>query len=431
MSATTSQPKLPTSSRVPRPAMPWYLYLALKQLFPTGKRFPFFTAISILGVALGVALLVISTSVMGGFGHEIRRMIVDTQGEVQVRGHGLVSNPAELQEQIAKVPGVIGTTPFAEGPVMLESDRKPAFPMMQGIDVNRVTSVVPLDRYIRVGSLDELDDDSIILSANLALSIGARLGGTVEVYSPLLLEKFKNDEVFLPRQLTVVGIFEVGHQQLDSSLVIVTLRLMQDLYGLGKSVHGINVKLADGVDADAAASAINAALPLTADATARSWMDANQDFLFVLSLEKNMIFFLLTFIIIVSAFSVTSSLLISVVRKTREIGLLGALGGKSRHVAACFCVQGMLIGCVGTLAGLGLGFTALFFRNDLIRVFTELTGSQEVLVRFYQFSQLPQHTSGSDIRLIVICSIVISTLAGLLPAWRAARLKPVEALRSE
>ena len=377
--------------------MPWYLYLALKQLFPTGKRFPFFTAISILGVALGVALLVISTSVMGGFGHEIRRMIVDTQGEVQVRGHGLVSNPAELQEQIAKVPGVIGTTPFAEGPVMLESDRKPAFPMMQGIDVNRVTSVVPLDRYIRVGSLDELDDDSIILSANLALSIGARLGGTVEVYSPLLLEKFKNDEVFLPRQLTVVGIFEVGHQQLDSSLVIVTLRLMQDLYGLGKSVHGINVKLADGVDADAAASAINAALPLTADATARSWMDANQDFLFVLSLEKNMIFFLLTFIIIVSAFSVTSS----------------------------------LFGCVGTLAGLGLGFTALFFRNDLIRVFTELTGSQEVLVRFYQFSQLPQHTSGSDIRLIVICSIVISTLAGLLPAWRAARLKPVEALRSE
>ncbi|HTO05349.1 MAG TPA: ABC transporter permease [Opitutus sp.] len=388
--------------------MPWYLYLALKQLFPTGKRFPFFTAISILGVALGVALLVISTSVMGGFGHEIRRMIVDTQGEVQVRGHGLMANPSELQEQIGKVPGVIATTPFAEGPVMLESERKPAFPMMQGIDVNRVTSVVPLDRYMRAGSLDELDDDSIILSMNLAVSIGASLGSTVEVYSPLLLEKFKNDEVFLPRQLTVIGIFEVGHQQLDSSLVLVTLRLMQDLYGLDKSVHGINVKLADGVDADAAASAINAALPLNADATARSWMDANQDFLFVLSLEKNMIFFLLTFIIIVSAFSVTSSLLISVVRKTREIGLLGALGGKSRHVAACFCVQGMLIGCVGTLTGLGLGFAALFFRNDLIRVFTEFTGSQEVLTRFYQFSQLPAHTSGGDIKLIVICSVVIN-----------------------
>ncbi len=411
--------------------MPWYLYLALKQLFPTGKRFPFFTAISILGVALGVALLVVSTSVMGGFGYEIRRMIVETQGDVQVRSRGLIADATDLQARIAKVPGVIATTPFAEGPVMLECERKPAFPAMQGIDVNRVTSVVPLERYIRMGSLNELDDDSIILSANLAVSIGARLGSTVEVYSPLLLEKLKNDEVFLPRQLTVVGIFEVGHQQLDSSVVLVTLRLMQDLYGLGKSVHGINVKLAEGLDADAAATAINQVLPPESEAVARSWMDANQDFLFVLSLEKNMIFFLLTFIIIVSAFSVTSSLLISVVRKTREIGLLGALGGKARHVAACFCFQGLLIGIAGTVAGLGLGFTALFFRNNVIRAFTELTGSQEVLVRFYQFSQLPQHTSRSDITMIVVCSVVISTLAGLLPAWRAARLKPVEALRSE
>src|SRR5512134_790109 len=101
--------------------MPWYFYLALKQLFPTGRRFPFFTAISILGVALGVALLVVSTSVMGGFGHEIRRMVVETQGDVQVRGHGLVTDPADLQQRLEKIPGVVATTPFAEGPVMLES----------------------------------------------------------------------------------------------------------------------------------------------------------------------------------------------------------------------------------------------------------------------------------------------------------------------
>jgi len=343
----------------------------------------------------------------------------------------LIADPALLQAQISKVPGVMATTPYAEGPVMMECERRPAFPIMQGIDMNRVTSVVPIGRYIRAGSLDELDDDSVILSANLAISIGARMGSTVEVYSPLLLERFKKDEVFLPRQLTVVGIFEVGHQQLDSSVVLVTLRLMQDLYGLGKSVHGINVKLSDGMDADAAANAINGALLPHADVVARSWMDANQDFLWVLALEKNMIFFLLIFIIIVAAFSAMSSLLISVVRKTREIGLLGALGASPRQVAACFCVQGVLIGIVGTLTGLGLGFTALFFRNDMIRVFTELTGTQAVLQRFYQFSQLPSHTSGADIRMIVICSVVISTLAGLLPAWRAARLKPVEALRSE
>lgn len=411
--------------------MPWYLYLALKQLFPTGRRFPFFTAISMLGVALGVALLIISTSVMGGFGYEIRRMIVETEGDVQVRADGYVNNARAVLERIEKVDGVVAATPFADGVVMLECEGRPAYPAMRGIDLDSVRDVVPIERYVRLGTLDALDDDAIILSANLAFSIGARMGDTVEVYSPLLLERLKRDEVFLPRELKVVGIFEVGHQQLDSSMVIVTLRTMQDLYGLRDGIHGINVKLAPGLDADVGAARINAALPPGAYMTARSWMDANQDFLFILSLEKNMIFFLLTFIIVVSAFSVTSSLLISVVRKTREIGLLGALGGKSRHVAACFCFQGLFIGIVGTAAGLALGFGALHFRNDFVRVFTELTSSQEVLTRFYQFSNLPAHTSTNDVVMIVVCAVVISTLAGLLPAWRAARLKPVEALRSE
>ncbi|MBK8859025.1 MAG: ABC transporter permease [Opitutaceae bacterium] len=411
--------------------MPWYLYLALKQLFPSGRRYPFFTLISILGVALGVALLVISISVMGGFGHEIRRMIVDTQGEVQVKARGFIQEPAALQSLLARVPGVAATTAYAEGVAMLEHDRKPAFPAVQGIDLNHVNDVIPLRRFVRLGSLDNLDDDSVILSSQLAISLGARLGSMVELYSPLLLEKLKNDEVMLPRELTVVGIFEVGHQQLDSSVVIVTLRTMQDLYGLGRGVHGVNVKIAEGEDPDRVARRINEALPPDGNVEARSWIDANQDFLFVLQLEKNMIFFLLTFIIIVAAFSVASSLLIAVVRKTREIGLLGALGGKPRQVAACFCFQGFFIGVAGTVVGLVLGFTMLHFRNDMIRVFTQLTGSEEVLTRFYQFSRLPAYTAPTDIALIIACTIVISTLAGLLPAWRAARLKPVEALRSE
>ncbi|PAW73317.1 MAG: ABC transporter permease [Opitutia bacterium Tous-C4FEB] len=411
--------------------MPWYLYLALKQLFPTGKKFPFFTAISVLGVALGVALLVISTSVMGGFGYEIRRMIVDTQGEVQVRGEGLIADAAGLQARLATVPGVVATTPFAEGVVQIKFENKAVIPAMQGIDINRVSLVVPLERFIRVGRLDDLDDDSIILSSKLALSLGARIGSRVEIYSPLLLEKLKNDEVLLPRELRVVGIFEVGHQQLDSSVVLVTLRAMQELYGLGAAIHGVNVKIAPKLDADVVATRINGALPPAAQARARSWMEANQDFLFILQLEKNMIFFLLTFIIIVSAFSVTSSLLISVVRKTREIGLLGALGARPMQVAACFCFQGLLIGATGTVAGLGLGLGTLHFRNELVAAFTRLTASEEVLVRFYQFSQLPAHTAPGDVGLIVACSVVISTLAGLLPAWRAARLKPVEALRNE
>lgn len=409
--------------------MPWYLHLALRQLFPTGRRFPFFTLISTLGVALGVALLVIVMSVMGGFAHEIRHMIVDTEGEVQIVARTGIGDYQAVVKRVESVPGVAAATPYARDEVMIKFNDKPAYPMLRGLDLESVGRVTRLDRYVRVGSLDDLDDDSIILSGQLAASIGAGVGDTVEVYSPLIISKLAADEVFLPRQVRVVGILEIGHQQLDSSTVYGTLRLAQDLYGLGSTVHGIDVRLNPGVNEDDAAARINAVLP--ADIRALSWEDSFSDFLWVLNLERGMIFFLLLFIVIVAAFSVTSSLLISVVRKTREIGLLSALGGRPVHVAACFCAQGLFIGVLGTATGLLLGFTALAVRNDIVLWIMKVTQRQEVLRRFYQFSELPSHTSGPTVALIVALTIAISTLAGLLPAWKAARLKPVEALRSE
>jgi lipoprotein-releasing system permease protein len=411
--------------------MPWYLYLALKQLFPTGRRLSFFTAISVLGVTLGVALLVVVMSVMGGFGYEIRRMITDTQGEVQVRARGLIETPEATLASIRNVPGVTGATPYASGVALLECGGKPSFPQLLGVDLRHVETVVPLNHYIRPGSLDGLDDDTIILSAQLARSLGAQLGDKVQISSPLLIEKLKRDEVFFPRELTVAGIFEVGHQQLDSSTALVTLRRMQDLYGLGRAVHGFNVRLAPSADPDELAARINAALPAEADARAMPWMESFSDFLWVLQLEKNMIFFLLLFIVIVAAFSVTSSLLISVVRKTREIGLLGALGGRPRDVAACFCAQGIFIGCAGAGLGLALGLGLLAVRNDIVLGLAHLTQREAVLERFYMFSRLPSHTATTDLVKIIAFTIIISTLAGLLPAWRAAKLKPSEALRSE
>lgn len=411
--------------------MPWYFYLAIKQLFPSGRRVPFFTVMSIVGVMLGVALLYVSTSVMGGFGYEIRRMIVETQGDVQVRSGGVIGDTARVLELVKKTKGVTGATPVAEGVVMLEYKGHPTFPAVQGIDVLRVGEVVPLDNYMRAGSLDDLDDDSVILSAQLAAGLRVRVGDRVELTSPLLLERLKSDEVFLPRELQVAGVFEIGHQHLDKNVAIVTLRRMQDLYGLGDSIHGVNVRIAPEADADEVAAAINAALPRGSGAVARSWLGANEGFLYIIQLEKNLIFFLLMFIIIVAAFSLTSSLLTAVVRKTREIGLLRALGARSRQVAACFCLQGFLIGVWGTAFGLGVGWLFMFFRNDILGVFMRLTSRENEMMQFYNTNMLPSHLSAQDFWIIVCFSICISTLAGLLPAWRAARLKPVEALRNE
>ena len=410
--------------------MPWFLYLALRQLFPAGRRFPFFTAISVMGVALGVTLLVVVMSVMGGFGFEIRRMIVETEGEVQVKSALPIENWSELIGKIERVPGVAAATPYASGAVMVLHGGKPAYPMMRGLDLASVDRVVNLAHYVRVGSLDDLDDDSVILSSELARSMGLVVGETLEIYSPLMVERLRSDEVFLPREVKIVGILEIGHQQLDSSTVYCTLRLAQDLYGLSSSVHGINVRGKAGVGEDELAARINAA-GLPRGVRAYSWMDSFEAFLWVLNLEKSMIFFLLLFIVIVAAFSVTSSLLISVVRKTKEIGLLGALGARPITIAACFCSQGLLIGIIGTVLGIGFGFAALAVRNDVVMTLARLTQRDEALRRFYQFSNLPSHTATSDVVTIIVLTILISLLAGLIPAWRAARLKPVEAFRNE
>ena len=377
---------------------------------------------------------------MGGFGYQIHQMITDTQGDAQIRSSGFIPDPAPIAAAVGRVPGVVATTPFAQGIVLLERGSTPAFPTIQGVDVDTVGKVIPLDRYIRLGSIEDLDDDSIILSAQLAVSIGARVGSKVDVYSPLQIEKAKNDELMLARELTVSGIFEIGHQQLDSSTVIVTLRLMQDLYGLGHAVHGINVRLAPDVDADEAAVRINQALakgqgtqwPALPGLLARSWREIDQEFLWVLQLEKNIMTVILLFVVLVAAFLTYEP---APRPRDQEDARDRALERPGRDAAAG---RDLLLPPGGRdrhrrdpPAGSALGFTFLHFRNDVVRLVTRFTGSRALLERFYQFSQLPSHTDPRDITIIVLSSLVLSTLAGAIPAIMAARLKPVEALRNE
>lgn len=197
---------------------------------------------------------------------------------------------------------------------------------------------MPFNRYMVAGRFDDLDDDAIVLSLQLAQALGVRVGDNLDVFSPLLIETLRSDEITLPRTVRVVGIFQIGHQALDKSMAIASLRFMQELYGLGQSVHGISVRLRPGVDEFRTATALNGVLPR--NFRALTWFESNADFQNIIRFEKYMIFFLLTFIVIVAALSIMSSLTISVVRKTREIGLLGALGGRARDVAICFCAQG-------------------------------------------------------------------------------------------
>ena len=409
--------------------MPWFIYAARKQIFPSGRVLSFFALVSIIGVALGVMVLLIVQSVMNGFVHDIRSSLASTNGDVRIFGDGLIEDWRPLRESVADLPEVAAAAPFAQGVVMVQTGNRPLFPYVWGLDPAHGPDVLPVGDFLFAGEPEALDDRSVFLSTGVARQLGAGLGSELEVYTPLMLDRMKNDEVLLPLGLRVAGIFETGWNEVDSNTILVTLRTMQELYGLGDGVHGLTLRLRESADAPAFAAELNRTLP--EPLTARSWMEMNADFLFVLRLEKTILFFIMIFIVLVASFSIAISLMMAVIRKTREIGLLSAMGASRFSIGACFCLQGFLIGVVGTALGVGGALGALRFREEILTAFAEITGRGQALVDAYGFSYLPVHYIPSDFVIVITFSVVVSTLAGLIPAWRAARLQPAEALRSE
>lgn len=409
--------------------MPWYFYLAFKQLFPSGKRFSFFAIMAIIGVTLGVMVLVVVTTVMNGFGEKIRSTVHNAAGDIRIESNEGIFNSKEFMHKVNNFDFVEAASPHVVGMVMLKNQAYPGFPYLKGIDYQLEEKVLPIKDYIVAGELKDLDDDAIILGSAFATFVGANIGSVVEVYTPLMLERMKKDEVLLPRELKVVGIYKTGWNQIDSKTALAGLSLMQELYGMGEGIHGVSIKVKPGIDINYAVSELKKAFP--SPYNVMSWMDDNQEALFVLKLEKTMMFFIMIFIILVASFSIASSLMTSVVRKIREIGLIGAMGGNSSQIALCFCFQGFFIGIVGTFLGCILGIIAIYFRNNIIHSLLGFAQKKEVLANFYQFADVPAHFLLSDFIMIGLSALVIATMAGLLPAIKAARLKPSEALRND
>jgi lipoprotein-releasing system permease protein len=411
-------------------AMPWYIYHALKQLFPSGRFFSFFSLMSIVGVMLGVCVLVIVQSVMNGFGEGIRSRLVETQGDIRIRSDEIIYDWEEQSELLLSEDYVIGVAPFAEGVVMLQHGNRPQFPMIRGIDPIAEQAVIPLQNFLTFGNLEEFADDGVFLGEGLARTLKAEPGSVVEVFTPLMLERLKQDEVLLPREFTVIGLFRTGSPQVDGNTMISTLRVMQELYGLEDGVHGLVLKLRPGAKADQFANDLEGRV-LRPGLRAISWMDSNREFLFVIEQEKRVISFIIIFIILVASFSIAIALMMAVLRKTREIGLLVAMGGRPHQVAYSFCFQGFVIGTLGTAVGIALAVICLHYRSPILAAYAWLTNSQVNFLGQYDVYEIPVHYLMSDFVVVTCFAVFISTLAGLLPALRAARLKPADALRSE
>ena len=421
--------------------LPFELLLALRYLRPKRTFVSVITLISVLGVSLGVAVLIIVISVMSGFDQQLRDKILGFNTHLKVfhRGQKNINDYAALSRVIASNGNVKAVAPLVLGQVLVETEPqegqgKVSAPWVRGIQPETETNITVLPKSIVDGVFD-VHDRGLLIGVEFARNMNLHVGDQVNVYSPSDLRKWKESagkeggKVPVPPEYEIRGIFDVGYYEYDLSVVVTALRDAQDLYDLGKSVHGIIVMLHDPYQAPAVQKQLERTLG--PDFRTSTWMDENSYLLNALVVEKNVMFYILFFIMIVAALCILSALITFVVQKTREIGMLKALGSTDLQVAGIFLSQGALVGGIGNLAGYGLGMLALTYRNEFLDFMNRMTGFQLFPREIYGFGALPALIVPKDILLICGSAWIICILGGVIPAWRAGRLKPVEALRYE
>ena len=401
-----------------------------------------------VGVMLGVTVLIVVISVMTGFDRELRQKVVDWDAHILVTTEDVLHDWRDLTVKIRNTPGVVGTAPYVQGPVIVEFQNQRLAPVIRGIDPVQEETVVPLKKFIKRGVLD-LEGESAVLGEELAKRLHINVGDKLTVYSPgnlgqILdgikgLEKAKGEgerraidklrEVVLPKELTVTGTFETGHYLHDSEFLLVPLYVGQELYNLGDALHGITVKTVDPYGADRAKRQIEQFLE--PPEYAQTWIDMNSQFFEAVRLERTVMFFLLFFIVVVAAFGIMNTLITVTVQKTRDIGIMKAIGANIWQIVCVFLGQGIIVGFFGTLTGLGLGMTLVRYRNEFSQWLAR-TAHIEVFPRqVYQFSEIPAEVVPGDVAIICIGAFFICCVFAFLPAYRAARLDPVKALRYE
>ncbi len=421
--------------------LPFELLLALRYLRPKRTFVSVITLISVIGVMLGVAVLIIVISVMSGFDKQLREKLLGFNAHLKIFATGQVMADHEaVAVRVAANPAVKAVAPFIVGQVLVETH--PAFgdpqqiaPVVRGIDPELESKVSILPQNITQGEYD-LTTTGVLVGSEFARKLGLRVGDRLEIYSlQTVKEAWANRErgkmeLETPEDYEIRGIFDVGYYEYNDMFVITSLKRAQELYGFKNGeVHGVLVMLNDPNLAPAVAQELRTALGPGFEV--RDWLQDNSKILDAIIVEKNVMFYILFFIMIVAAFGITSALITFVVQKTREIGVLKALGATRGQIMTIFLGQGLMVGVMGVIAGFALGLLAVHYRNQFLHFMRRTTGFQLFDESIYNFSELPALIVPHDIAIICGGSLLMCLIAGLIPAWNAGRLKPVEALRHE
>ena len=429
-------------------SLPFELALALRYLRPKRTFVSVITLICILGVMLGVSVLIIVIAVMTGFDNKFRDSLIGFQAHMKVeRRQSSMSDWAAVMDRVATNPAVRGVAPYINTHVLVRSEpanggaSRRFVALVRGVHPQLESRVSRITDSMVEGEA-KLSPKSLIMGYELADTFGLHAGDRVALYSPaafehlaVLMDKAQRsgtkevDELPMAADYKVRGLVDLGLSQWNANVVVTSLADAQELGGLGEDVQGLTVMLKDPTGRNTMRIRDQMQASLGPDYGVVTWLEDNKDMLNALTTERTMMFFILFFIVLVAAFGIMSALITFIVQKTREIGMLKALGATPMSVALLFLAQSLVVGVLGVLSGLGAGMLALRYRNEFLRFMNDVMGFNLFPSSIYQLRELPAEVVASDVTVICGVSLVLCILAGVLPALRAAWLQPVEALR--
>jgi len=391
----------------------------------------FISGVSMLGIALGVAALIIVLSVMNGFQKEVRDRMLSVVSHIEIFAPNGAALP-DLARTLAEVqtqPQVIGAAPFIATQALLARGEDMKGTMVRGIDPALEPKVTELAGALKNFALQRLQPGAfgVVLGAELARSLGVRDGDKVTLVAP---SGQLTPAGVVPRlkQMTVLGTFDSGHFEYDSGLVLMHIDDAAKIFRL-EGPTGVRLKLRDLHQAREVAAQLSARL--SGNLLVRDWTRQNRTWFAAVQVEKRMMFIILTLIVAVAAFNLVSSLVMSVTDKRADIAILRTLGASPASIMGIFVVQGALVGIIGTFAGLALGLAVAFNIDLIVPMLEQLFHAQFLPKDIYLISRMPSDPQAADIWPITLISLLLAFVATLYPSWSAAKVNPAQALRYE
>ena len=416
-------------------ALPVELFLALRYLQPRRTFVSVITVLSILGVTLGVSALIVVLSVMAGFQQRLQEEIIGFNADITVAmaDGGVLTDYEKLVDLVRRQPDVKAASPIIRGPVLVEHDGQMSPAIIKSVPVDGDDPVLPLKKYLIMGDW-ELRGDSVLVGREWSRRNGAFPGDKLTIYGAAqvmsyLHRKDKNAAIALPSEPIIRGVFETGKFDYDLNFLLVSTELAQEIWGMKDAVHGIAVRVKDPGAAGDVKDRLNAQLPPSLHA--RTWMDDNRELFNQIAVERVVMAVILSVVLVVAAFGLCSTLITTAIQKSREIGLMKALGANDGQVCSVFLVHGVVVGAIGSAVGTMFGLLFLHNLNHVRDFILYAFHFQVFSSSVYGQPDIPAIINPAEIVVINLGALVICVLAALVPALGAAKLAPARALRYE